>query len=63
MKPAVGGKPPSDSRKTVISAASAGLRVPQAGVVAQLVVAAGRGVPSSAIDAEGARLVTAYASR
>ena len=41
MKPAVGGKPPSDSRKTVISAASAQTRMPQTGaVVAQVVVGA-----------------------
>ena len=38
MKPAVGGKPPSESRNTVIRPASAGPRLPQAGKVAQLVV-------------------------
>src|SRR4051794_34512543 len=38
MNPASGGNPPSDSRKIVINAASAGMIVPQAGVVADAIV-------------------------
>ena len=59
MKPAVGGKPPSDSRNTVISAASAGSRVPQPGEVAQFVVLVRSRLASSAITPNAPRLVTA----